>query len=100
MESNFNRIITYNEQPTEINVQILSNEFPKIIYVVKLKTLQPVKQFESIEQFNFHIDSEVVGINELEIRHYVVYDYKIPGNQIKDVNFEFAVWNSLLFKRM
>lgn len=100
MESNFTLPIIYNEQYTEINVQILSNEFPKIIYVVKLKTPQSVKQFENIEQFNFHINSEVVGNNKLEIRHYVVYDYKIPGNEIKDANFEFAVWHSLLFKKM
>jgi hypothetical protein len=97
MENYFDLEIEYNGRLVEIKVQILSKELPKIIYVVWPKDDELKKYFENIIQFNFHINSKLNKVeNILEIFNYVIYDYKKEENQIKDIEFEFGVWKSLL----
>lgn len=96
MKNHFDLSINYNGRFAEIKVQRLSEELPKIIYAVWPKDEELKKHFKNVKQINFHINSEITRNNDLEIKNFVVYDYKQPENQPKDVSFEFAVWNSLL----
>ena len=96
MKNHFDLSINYNGSLAEIKVQRLSEELPKIIYAVWPKDVELKKHFKNVKQINFHINSEITRDNDLEIKNFVVYDYKEPKNQPKDISFEFAVWNSLL----
>lgn len=96
MKNLFDLSINYNGRLLDIKVQRLSEELPKIIYAVWPKDEELKKHFENVKQINFHINSEITKNNNLEIRNFVVYDYKEPEKQLKDVFFELAVWNSLL----
>lgn len=96
MKNLFDLSINYNGRLVDIKVKRLSEELPKIIYAVWPKDEELKKLFENVKQINFHINSEITTNNNLEIRNFVVYDYKEPEKQFKDVFFELAVWNSLL----
>ena len=96
MNNHIDLSINYNGRKVEINVLILSKELPKIIYVVWPKDEELIKHFDNVKQINFHINSEITKEDNLVINNFVVYDYKEPKKQLKDVSFEFAVWNSLL----
>lgn len=96
MKNNFDLKIEYNERPVEINVQILSGELPKIIYSVKPKDEELIKQFKNVKQFYFHINSVITYNKVLEIKNYVIYDYIYSSIKNTDIEFEFAVWKNLL----
>ena len=97
MENYFDLSINYDGRLLEIKVQILSKELPKIIYAVLPKDEELKKRFQNVKHFYFHINSELNKVeNILEITNYVIYDYKTNENQIKDIEFEFGVWKSLL----
>jgi predicted DNA-binding ArsR family transcriptional regulator len=97
MNDHFDLSINYNGRLVEIKVQILSRELPKIIYAVSIKDEELKKHFENVIQFIFHINSEITDDNKLVIKNFVIYDYIEPEIKNKDIYFEFAVWNSLLF---
>lgn len=96
MKNHFNTFINYNGKNLEVKVQCLSNELPEIIYTIWPMDKELKNTFKGVKQFYFHISSKLNKNNILEITHNVVYDYKTKENNIKDVDFEFGVWNSLL----
>lgn len=97
MEKHFNKQIDYDGCTMEISVQVLSAELPKIILSVKPRDFELIKHLENVRQFYFHINSENIKENLLDIRNYVVYDYVDNVSRNTDIKFEFAVWKSLLF---
>lgn len=97
MGNHFDLSINYDGRLVEIKVEILSKELPKIIFAVWPKDEELKNHFQNVKQFYFHINSVLnKAENILEVTNYVVYDYETEVNQIKDIEFEFGVWNSLL----
>jgi hypothetical protein len=94
MNNHIDISINYNGRQALITVQILSSELPKIVYSVTPKDEELKKDFENL---NLYFIMETVRDQDFnyQISHSVIYDFKTKILKIRDLEFEFAVWNVL-----
>jgi hypothetical protein len=94
MNNHIDISINYNGRQALITVQILSSELPKIVYSVTPKDEELKKDFENL---NLYFIMETVRDQDFNYQtsHSVIYDFKTKILKIRDLEFEFAVWNVL-----
>jgi len=86
--------ISYANREVKVLVQKLSTELPKKIYAVWPKDEELEKKSGKVSLY--FIQEVEKENNDKPIMWYKVkYDYKSEDNSVRDIEFEFAVWEQL-----
>lgn len=94
IKSHFELTISYDSRDIKVVVQQLSLELPRKVYAVWPKDEELEKYLGKV---NLYFIQEVEKKNNDKpiIWYKVKYDYESEDNNVRDIEFEFAVWEQL-----
>jgi hypothetical protein len=94
LKNHFEFYISYDSRNIKVVVQKLSSELPRIIYAVWPKDEELEKYFGNVNLF-FIQEVKKNNAGKPIIWYKVKYDFKSEDNNVRDIEFEFAVWEQL-----
>lgn len=94
VKSHFELTVSYDSRDIKVVVQKLSTELPRKVYAVWPKDEELEKYLGKV---NLYFIQEVEKKNNDKpiIWYKVKYDYESEDRNVRDIEFEFAVWEQL-----
>jgi len=94
VKNHFELTVSYDSRDIKVVVQKLSSELPRKVYAVWPKDEELEKYLGKV---NLYFIQEVEKKNNDKpiLWYKVKYDYESEDNNVRDIEFEFAVWEQL-----
>uniref|UniRef100_UPI004047E7F4 hypothetical protein n=1 Tax=Mariniflexile sp. TaxID=1979402 RepID=UPI004047E7F4 len=93
-KNHFEIIMTYKMRNIKVVLQKLSSELNRKVYAVWPKDEELERYFENVNLF-FIVEEEKNNFGKPITWYKVKYDYKLEDINVRNIEFEFAVWEQL-----
>jgi hypothetical protein len=94
VKTHFELTVTYESRNIKVVVQKISSELHRKVYAVWPKD-EELEKYLGIVNLYFIQEVEKNNNDKPIIWYKVKYDFKSENNNVRDIQFEFAVWEQL-----